>query len=209
MLSEIFRGALHRFKVMAVASVRRSKLLTVAPFVAGGFLAYNCFVPPEVQRPSSHARDAPNVGTRKADSDLDGAPAFSSAIVAPLLASVIILAWGTQPAHAFLPEEEQQGYIQNFLGYANLTVNFILGFFGMVFGPIIRQFQKPGPQKYFIAFGGLGIIVLLGWTVKEMIAVQSDNFIHDPLHPFKRLCSSSLNRWALPKRWADAGLMAS
>lgn len=172
MPQEIVRGALHYFKVMAVRSVRRSKLLPVALFVAGGFLAYNCFVPPEVQRPCSHAGDASDVGTRKADSDLGGsAPAFSSAIVAPVLASVIILAWGTQPAHAFLPEEEQQGYIQNFLGYANLTVNFILGFFGMVFGPIIRQFQKPGPQKYFIAFAGLGIIVLLGWTVKEMIAV--------------------------------------
>ena len=154
--------------------LRRNKLLPAALLAAGGFLFCNSFVPPgDVPRTRSHTFDGSSDETRTDDSNLDrSAPAISSATVAPVLASVVFLLWGSlQPVHALLPPEEQQGYIQNFLGYANLTVNFILGFFGMVFGPVIRQFQKPGPQKYFIAFGGVGVIVLLAYTVKEMIAV--------------------------------------
>eukprot|EP00438_Fugacium_kawagutii_P015253 Skav215780 [mRNA] locus=scaffold2278:174885:182497:+ [translate_table: standard] len=158
---------------MTVKSPRR-KLLPVA-LLAGGFLVCNCFVPPlSLRRSHCHSPDV-SADARTADCNSDGqqpaSQAFSARMIAPVLASVVFLMWGMQPANALLPEEEQQGYIQNFLGYANLTINFLLGFFGMVFGPIIRQFQKPGPQKYFIAAGGLGIIVLLVWTVKEMIAI--------------------------------------
>lgn len=160
--------ALNLQLIQVMTYSRRNRLLPLTLIAAGGLLCHT-FVGPGYtpRRPECKSTDGRTVDCAVDSSETTVLPL---AFALPAIASVALLL-SVQPAHAFLPEEEQQGYIQNFLGYANLTINFILGFFGMVFGPVIRQFQKPGPQKYFIAFGGIGAIVFLGWTVKEMIAV--------------------------------------
>lgn len=71
-----------------------------------------------------------------------------------------------------LPPEEQQGYIQNTLGYANLFLNFMLGFFGSLFGPIARQLVKPGLVKYLIVIGVIGTIAFLVLTLRGMLGIE-------------------------------------
>mmetsp|Transcript_40458 Transcript_40458/g.91323 ORF Transcript_40458/g.91323 Transcript_40458/m.91323 type:complete len:197 (+) Transcript_40458:82-672(+) len=71
-----------------------------------------------------------------------------------------------------LPPEEQQGYVQNTLGYFNLIINFLAGFFGSLFGPIARQLVKPGPFKYVIVIGIIGAVAGLVLTVRAMLGVQ-------------------------------------
>mmetsp|Transcript_11121 Transcript_11121/g.29557 ORF Transcript_11121/g.29557 Transcript_11121/m.29557 type:complete len:180 (-) Transcript_11121:131-670(-) len=73
-----------------------------------------------------------------------------------------------EPAAAVLPPEETQGYVQNALAYANLGINFLLGFFGSLFGPIARQMGKPGPLKYVIVVAGVLILAFFGATLYAM-----------------------------------------
>ncbi|CAE8637112.1 unnamed protein product [Polarella glacialis] len=75
---------------------------------------------------------------------------------------------------AVLPPEEQQGYVQNALGYFNLILNFSLGFFGVVFGGLIRTAGKPGVAKYFVGLGLIGVVVFFALTVRGMIAMDMD-----------------------------------
>mmetsp|Transcript_93581 Transcript_93581/g.222469 ORF Transcript_93581/g.222469 Transcript_93581/m.222469 type:complete len:159 (-) Transcript_93581:54-530(-) len=155
--------------------MRRGRLLSLALLGAAGCALFNAlqsFVP-GLTEPSA-ARQPRATGTaaenpapalnEEASSSFPAVPAIAALSVAMVLLS-------SQPAHAVLPPEEQQGYIQNFLGYANLVLNFLSGYFGMVFGPAIRALTKPGPVKYFIAAAGLGGLVLLVLVVKAMVAV--------------------------------------
>lgn len=70
---------------------------------------------------------------------------------------------------AILPDQEKKGYVQNALGYFNLLLNFLLGFYGMVFGPLIRLMQKPGPLKYALGAGIVFVVVLFFWTLYQMM----------------------------------------
>ncbi|CAE7211495.1 unnamed protein product [Symbiodinium natans] len=71
-------------------------------------------------------KDAREAHIQRIEEDTSSFPA----VPAIAMASVAMVLLSSQPAHAVLPPEESQGYIQNFLGYANLVINFLSGYFG-------------------------------------------------------------------------------
>jgi len=125
-------------------------------------------------------------GCAQIQDDSSDAQHYLASLLIPCVVG-IILAAGVQPVNAaqetdmadtssvllgVLPPEEQQGYVQNALGYFNLIFNFLLGFIGTVFGPVVRQLTKPGLGKYAVVAGGIGFIVFIVLTVRGMLGLD-------------------------------------
>mmetsp|Transcript_111617 Transcript_111617/g.216137 ORF Transcript_111617/g.216137 Transcript_111617/m.216137 type:complete len:186 (-) Transcript_111617:38-595(-) len=72
------------------------------------------------------------------------------------------------PSMVVADVEEERGYIQNAVSYVQLSANFMLGFFGSLFGGIQRALAKPGPFKYILIAAIVAVLSFLVWTVLAM-----------------------------------------
>eukprot|EP00929_Paragymnodinium_shiwhaense_P089887 TRINITY_DN50096_c0_g1_i1.p1 TRINITY_DN50096_c0_g1~~TRINITY_DN50096_c0_g1_i1.p1 ORF type:complete len:202 (-),score=64.36 TRINITY_DN50096_c0_g1_i1:54-659(-) len=107
----------------------------------------------------------------------DGAEETSTGAIAGIMLSALVVgvvcSSGAQQAQAILPPEEQQGYVQNAMGYANLVINFALGYASSIFAPFIREWVRPGPVKYLIVLLVIGTLIGAVVVVQGMLDVDS------------------------------------
>ncbi|CAK0795791.1 unnamed protein product, partial [Prorocentrum cordatum] len=108
--------------------------------------------------------------TAPAPEAAEGAPAAAKAALALGAAGALALAAarpagagrrGPRVARGLLPPEDQKGYVGNALGYVTLWTNFMLGFFGSLYGGIVREMARPGPLKFIIPILAISIITFL------------------------------------------------
>eukprot|EP00444_Apocalathium_aciculiferum_P001403 CAMPEP_0183410120 /NCGR_PEP_ID=MMETSP0370-20130417/19353_1 /TAXON_ID=268820 /ORGANISM="Peridinium aciculiferum, Strain PAER-2" /LENGTH=182 /DNA_ID=CAMNT_0025592917 /DNA_START=59 /DNA_END=607 /DNA_ORIENTATION=- len=95
-------------------------------------------------------------------------------VALPLLALLLgVVVGGAEPALALPPpEEETQGYLQNFKGYFNLIINFFSGIYGVYFGALQRQMKKQTGLKYLVIAGVLGFVYFILWTVSKILVLD-------------------------------------